>query len=279
MLKKISCLLVFFMGTHLFCLNAKSISQFGQYVEFCLRASQNEEEFKNFKRNPIYRCILEHATYKQGEQYLDTICRNYSPLLSKMEEFKKNDSLGNPVTYHYPSIGKISPTTLQYIKIAGDLNHFFGDLHKLEVVEIGGGYGGQCFILSKLTGFVHYTIIDLPECLPLAEKFLAKQNIPSVSFLSHQNLDALSQADLVISNFAFSEISYEEQKIYLEKIIKKAPMGYMTINFISKLFGINCMSEEELVKFLKSCEREVIIMPEQPATGDNNIILIWKPRH
>ena len=269
--------LTLFLLSVCFSIEAKSISQYGQYVEYCQRASRDEEDFKNFKRHPFYRCILEHATYQQGQQYLEAIYWHYPHLLSRMDKFRQNDSIGHPVVYSYPLIGKFSPTTLQYIKIAGDLYQHFGDLSQLRIIEIGGGYGGQCFILSQLTGFRHYTIVDLPECLLLAEKYLKTIHVPHVSFMSPPQLDNIPQADLLISNYAFSEIQYDEQMNYLEKLIKRIPMGYMTINFISKLFGISSLSEKDLVQALESYGASVMVLPEDPPTGDHNIIIMWKP--
>lgn len=256
----------------------KSISQFGLYLEYCSKAAKDDKEFSHFKRNPMYRCILEHATYDQGNQYLDYIYWIYPALMKKMEEVKKNDALGNPVTYNYPIVGTISPTTLQYLKVAGDLHQYFGDLSKFKIVEIGGGYGGQCVILSKITGFKQYTIIDLPECLPLLKRYLTASNIYNVNLFNNKQLDEIPAADLLISNYAFSEISYEDQLDYLEKLIKKVPNGYMIINFISKLFGIHSITEKELVQALELTGANVKVFPENPQTGDQNVVLIWKSK-
>lgn len=260
-------------------IEAKSISQYGKYVEYCLLASQEEEEFQHFKRHPIYRCILEHATRQQGQQYLDYIYWQNPQFLMGMEKFRKNDGIGDPITYYYPLIGRFSPTTLQYVKVASDLMHYFGKLDQWHIVEIGGGYGGQCLILSEATGFQHYTLIDLPESLLLAEKYLKVQDINRLSFVPPAEINHIPQADLLISNYAFSEIDYEEQLNYLSQLIKRIPHGYMIINFISKLFGINTLSLEELVQFLENQGARVITLPEVPPTGDHNVIVMWKPSY
>lgn len=257
---------------------AKSISQSGLYVDYCLRAGNDDEEFKNFKRNPIYRTILEHATFKQGKEYLDFIQERNPNFLNQAGLLRKNDSVGNPVTYDYPVVGKFSPATLQYLKIANDLKEHFGDLSQFRIVEIGGGYGGQCLVISQLSKFKHYTLIDLPQCLPLAEKYLRTQNVPNVSFLGNHQLDQVPPADLLISNFAFSEIDIDEQTKYLQQVIQRIPRGYMTVNFISKLFNVNSMTEKKLVETLEKAGAKVTVMPEIPPTGDNNVIVTWKPK-
>lgn len=275
MIRTIVFLLIMFNSMSL--LEAKSISQHGKYLEFCKLAALDDKVFNQFKKNPYYRCILEHATYEQGLQYLEVLTSKESALLHQIELFSKNDQIGNPVTYDYPRIGKFSPTTLQYIKIAHDIFEYFEDLSSLHIVEIGGGYGGQCFILSLLNGFSHYTMIDLPECLPLADKYLKAQNVSNVDFFNPQQLDSITSCDFVISNYAFSEIDYQEQLDYLNKILKKAPRGYMTINFISKLFDVNSLTPQNLILYLEGQGAEVQAIPEYPQTGDGNLIIVWKP--
>ena len=258
-------------------LSANSISEHGKYVEYCGIASRELKEFANFKRNPIYRCILEHTTFQQGEEYLKVIEQSFPFLFQYMEKFKSNDAIGNPVVYHYPKIGPISPTTLQYIKIAGDLRSKFGDLSKFHIIENGGGYGGQCKIIDDLGGFSSYTIIDLPNPLALTEKYLAAQQVSNVFFLNPDQLPVNPQYDLLISNYAFSEIDRSEQVEYLAKLIKKVSRGYMIINFIHKFFNIDALSLGDIVSILKQDNINLSIESEIPPTGEGNVILSWKP--
>ena len=54
---------------------------------------------------------------------------------------------------------KISTTALRYLKIALDINQFYG--HNLgNVVEIGCGYGGQALILDKVCNLTSYAFYD-----------------------------------------------------------------------------------------------------------------------
>lgn len=257
---------------------ATSISESGMYVKYCGIAAQDEKEFAKFKSNPMYRCILEHATKEQGQAYLDTIRFLYPKLLEKMACFKANDQVGKPVVYDYPEVGAFSPTTLQYIKIAGDLSAYFGDMSHFHIVEIGGGYGGQAAILHLDQGFEKYTLIDLPQSLALAKRYMETFNIGPVEFVPNEPVYSNPTYDLLISNYAFSEISYPEQIEYLQKIITQVPRGYMTINFISKLFNIETMQLEEMAKALSTSGHDVYMTPEWPPTGDHNMVIIWKPK-
>ena len=51
----------------------KSESDDGNYVSFVKKTLKNKYHFKNFKRNPIYRRILDHNAYRMGLDYLNEI--------------------------------------------------------------------------------------------------------------------------------------------------------------------------------------------------------------
>jgi putative sugar O-methyltransferase len=58
------------------------------------------------------------------------------------------------------------------VKVAAELHKLFGELRGCDVVEIGGGYGGQARILKALHPSVNCTIIDLSEACMLARTYL-----------------------------------------------------------------------------------------------------------
>lgn len=171
--KHLFATIFFFINLYLFQIAAVSISETSSYPQLCQLAVENEEVFANFKRYPAYQAILEHVSYEHGKEYLDIILKEDPELVSLFNKFRENDLLGNPIVYDYGQYGIFSPTTLRYIKVARDLRKKFGDMSHMRVVEIGGGYGGQCKILSDLCGFASYTIIDLPEAVKLANKYLS----------------------------------------------------------------------------------------------------------
>jgi hypothetical protein len=262
--------------SYLFQIHAESISKgIVSYPHFCQLAADNEEVFNDFKRNPIYQKILEHVPYDLGLLYLNIIVNEYPELLIHFDRFRQNDLLGNPLTFDYENVGYFSPTTLRYIKIAGDLKKKFGDLSKMHIVEIGGGYGGQCKILAELGGFASYTIIDLPECNALSKKYLDRLGVQNVSFINNDRLSEALTYDLVISNFAFSEIDLTEQKKYIKYVITSTPNGYMTMNFISHHFNLQSLSVEELVGMLLQGGRKGKVEAEQPSTHPDNLLLTW----
>lgn len=268
-------LLFFFLG-NLCQINAESVSKgIASYPHLCQLAAVNDEVFKDFKWNPVYRQIVESVSYENGLLYLDIIRQEYPESLVHFDDFRQNDILGSPITYNYGDIGYFSPTTLRYIKCACDLKKQFGDLSKMHIVEIGGGYGGQCKIIAELAGFASYTIIDLAESNALAKKYLDNLDVQNVSFIDNDHLSEAHSYDLVISNFSFSEMDIPEQKKYIEHVIKQTPNGYMTMNFISNSFLLQSHSIEELVRMLYNNGRRGKVEAEKPTTHPDNLLVTW----
>lgn len=251
---------------------AKGISDNTAHSMFCQQAIEDDNLFANFKQN------LEHITFEDGLEYLKTIQKDYPDLLKYITLFKQNDSIGNPKTYFYNGIGEISPTTLRYIKVAGDLQRAFGDkLKSMHIVEIGCGYGGQCKILSDLGAFASYTMIDIPSCNALSRKYLSELGVPNVSYIDSSDLQSAGQYDLVISNYAFSEMDRKAQKEYLERIVLPSPYGYMTLSFISDRVKIDSYTLSEIVIDFYNSNKKGMIQTERPLTQPTNVICIWTP--
>ena len=125
------------------------------YLQVCKLAAQSSDYFNTFKSHPAYRHVLEHVSEDEGQKYLDEIQIDY---MDKLDEVKQNDSLGGPVTYDYDKVGNISATTLRYIKNTSDIITKFGNSFD-SIVEIGGGYGGLCKVLSSFIKFEQYLLL------------------------------------------------------------------------------------------------------------------------
>lgn len=246
---------------------------YSAYLKVCRDAVIDEEIFNTFKRHPDYVPILEHVTYEQGLVYIDEITREFPYLLQHFERFATNDILGKPHLRYYPGIAlDISPTILRYIKVLADLMNLFGRLDDLNIVEIGGGYGGQCKIIHDICIPKSYTIIDLPEASLLCKKYLNAQKsirtgIDNVIFREVNNMQEV-RYDLCISNYAYSEMNRKYQDLYTEKIIRFSDRGYMTCNFIVP----ENRSKEEIF----ALKPNPVIYEEKPLTAGDNIIYTWK---
>ncbi len=171
------------------------------------------------------------------------------------------------------TIGEISPSTLRYIKVLSDIKNKFGDISGKKIIEIGAGYGGQCLILSKIFNSLEYSIIDLDEASYLSNKYLSINGVDSriVKISDVPSMD--EDFDIVISNYAYSELDKNLQDLYYERIIKRSKNGYLTYNFISGLCNIDSYNKEEI--FNKFSEKNIKILEENPKTFEDNIIIYF----
>ena len=196
------------------------------YLSACRAAAQGSDFFKGFKSHPAYRHVLEHVSYEEGQQYLDEVEIDYN---DKLDEIKENDALGTPVTCSYKGVGTISPTTVRYLKNTSDIVNKFGTSFD-SIVEIGGGYGGLCKVMSSFVKFENYLLIDLEECNMLSRKYLSNFDLPTMSYQAEEIVDVEENFDLLISNYALSECNRETQMMYVERFVKKSDKFYLMHN-------------------------------------------------
>lgn len=247
-----------------------SISDAGLYPLFCQMAAADQVVFARFRRSLIYRDILEHVTRKQGKQYLAEIERS-GFLQSQLHGLLESDTVGDPYRYAYGSYGLASPSTLRYLKVASDLALLFGSLKNMTVAEIGIGYGGQCRVLTSAWHISRYRLFDIPEVLALAHRFL------EVSGVDLRQIDACdgrspqsSNSDLLISNYAFSELHRGVQEMYWDKVVRNSSRGYVTYNHITP-DECGSLTASEFAARIPGAQ----VLPETPLTHPGNVIVAW----
>ena len=246
-----------------------SLSDDQAYPQVCVQAANDYRFFNQFRRNPVYNRILEHVSETQGGEYLRLLSGD-PEILAGMERFKANDRHGGPLTYEYPGVGVVSPSTLRYVKVLADLKAHFRTLDGLDVCEIGVGYGGQCRVINAHYQPATYRLVDIRPALLLAQRFLDHYAIPSV--LTYQTMNELPRQsfDLVISNYAFTELPRAIQDVYLAKVIAGAKRGYITYNEINPTeFG--SYRAAELIEMIPGSVRR----DEVPLTHPNNCVIVW----
>lgn len=247
-----------------------SISDADRYPSFCRLAASNDRVFRRFRRSPTYMTILEHVSRKQGASYLAEARRSglsLEPCLSVLQ----NDTIGRPRRWTYPGLGAVSPTTLRYVKVWSDLRSLFGPLSNLEIAEIGVGYGGQYRVLAATEAVLRYHMFDLPEALSLAFRFLSATGTDQSVVRAHDGrAPDEAAADLLISNYAFSELNRDFQEIYFERVIRNARRGYVTYNQIAPA-EFRSLSAEEFAARIRGAR----LLDERPLTSPANVIVVW----
>jgi putative sugar O-methyltransferase len=156
------------------------------------------------------------------------------------------------------------------LKVHTDLERNFGSLKNFTIVEIGIGFGGQASLISLLDKPLSYIYYDIPPVLELAQKFTKELNVPgNFTFIDGRNPKP-SKPDLVISNYAFSELNRDVQDQYLKNVVLSSPRGYITWNNLSaENFGGYSLAE--LIRLIPNSQ----IHPEKPNTSESNAIIVW----
>lgn len=262
--------------------NRTSVSDSWSYTKICHLAGTDTSFFKTFKSNQNYQAILEHTSRYYGNCYLDILLERYGKekTISILEKVKVNDIFGNPSleTYNIDDfVINISPSTLYYAKIWSDIIFMFKNTNEMEIVEIGGGYGGQCVVANAMGSFKKWSIYDLPEANLLQEKYLHQNNITKYDLMSSPNFESINDSsketkkyDLLISNYAFSELERPIQEAYYNQVISNTQNGYMIMNF-----GWDINNQFTLQEIQSKIENSQI-KDEIPKTGPNNCLVIWK---
>ena len=167
-------------------------------------------ELQTFKQDRRLQKIFEHCTEEAAKNYLKII----GPHLIN-NDFT-NDNYGSPDIH----IGyRFSFSTLQYIAVVKMLVDNFGSLNDLRIVEIGGGYGGQCRTIMDIYRPSQYHIIDLPEPCELQRRYCEAECFTEPTGKKY---------DLCISNYALSEII--DNKPYIDEVLRRSKHGYITCN-------------------------------------------------
>ena len=255
-----------------------SISDLLDYPAFCLADAQDQSIFKQFRRCGIYTGVVEGLTCEEGQAQLDVIKERSSVVQYSAEDwemFQKNDDYGDPIMCDYSvqkdSRIKLSATTMRYIKILQEIVCLFKDKDISVVAEIGVGFGGQARLIAEYLSIQQYFLIDIPEAIKLAETFLGQFG-DTDRFVLCDGTKPLEKRnyDLVISNYAFSELTKEVQDIYLNSVILNSRLGYMIWNDLGKeSFG--AYSVEELLNIIPDAK----VMEEVPLTAANNKLIVW----
>lgn len=170
-------------------------------------------------------------------------------------------------------INAITGTTLRYIAVAHLMEQYFGTLEGFRIAEIGVGYGGQGRILDVLHKIQSYRFVDLPLVLALTQKYLSHFEIGmQMDCKTIEQLADADEYDLLISNYAFSELSKPIQQIYIDKILRKSKRGFMLVNNMAEQFLIDQLSYAEVMSILPF-PGEMLADPVSPNIDTNRLIL------
>ena len=254
-------------GQHEIADSSTSLSDTDRYNLICRQAVEEQVVFAKFKSSREYREILQHVSRIQGWDYMAQL-RKDPWILSKLPDLL-DDKLGKPFKYSYGHLGRLSPTDLRYAKVLSDLFCLFGLLDGFSISEIGSGYGGQALAIAKTFRISTYTLFDLTWAAKLARKYI-ESSTQSLE-CSIGNFEEISpNCDLLISNYAFSELKLAVQMQYLENVILKSTRGYVIYNHINPA-NFNSLTAESFAAKIPGAE----IFEEIPLTSPANVLVVW----
>jgi len=227
----------------------------------------------NFKSDHSYMSIVTNVTKNVGVRYLNEILLRFNEVFTQNKNFiidicNKNDTIGKPLKHTFNNFTTCEPSDLRYILHSFLILEYMkkNNMNDIDIIEIGGGYGGLCYFLNNLSSLFDitiksYTILDLLLASQLQQKYLDNFNIKNVKCYQLDNLNNLNKNSFLISNYAFSEISIDIQKQYIKNVINPyVNNGFVLWNhmplyqFINKKLNVEIAKRVPLEKIIKETE-------------------------
>jgi hypothetical protein len=229
-----------------------------QIVEKCLNS---EAMFAKFKSEHSYNQIVGMSSVWQAEIWIKDIFENHPEVINLLPKLIKNDTHGLPTAWAYENNITISPNTARYINSSLQIKSHFKFVDRINVAELGIGYGGLCYIMNCLFDIDSYGLIDLPPVQNFAKKYLTQLETNNVQFVQPKD------NNLFISEFCLSEFDDEQLYDYYDKHV-------ITSNHI--FLQMNLHEEERKAKFLKrvTSDFDCIIKDEFPKTHWPNYVIL-----
>ena len=252
----------------------QSESDNGLYTSSVKKAVYSDHAFKKFKRDYNYVNILEHVSVQHAERYVEILKERDDDFLNKaLDSLLIDDVLGSPKKYPLNGLqGYFSTTSMRYLKVASDINLLFGPTFS-STAEIGCGYGGQCIFNDSLLNVKSSHLFDLPIVNKLISRYVNYFLLQGSFHVLHINNVLPQTYDLVISNYAFSELPRVLQLAYIDKVISHSKSGYLTMN--SGIGGSRDAGKLSLDEFLSFMPDDAAVLEEDPVTYRFNYLIVW----
>lgn len=213
---------------------------------------------KNLDQNTIYSFktdrdiigIIENVNLEFGNDYLNNIMKFEESQNIDWTRVKYLNDIGCPHMNEFiinNNVILLSPTTLRYVYYSLDILSYMKGLNlsKIQLVEVGGGYGFQCILFFELAKLFFididkYHIVDLPEANNMQKQYIMAcqshiepimDKIEFISFYDIENTNFKSENSFFVSNYALGEFTKEIQNFYVKNIISFMKHGYICWNF------------------------------------------------
>lgn len=250
--------------------NKESIQSYNNDL---LLAIKDDKNFASFRSLSGIRDIVEGIPDITGIDYFTKLVNNLSldGLTKIWDRATKNDHVGSPRLVEFEINKLASSTTMRYLWNVLDMEERQIVLDDVDIIEVGGGYGGLCRMIHEFHTPKSYTIIDLPNALMLAKRYLKCFDI-EIKTVSCDEFNK-EPVDTFISNYALTELTKQIQDKYVQKIMCNAKYGYVTYN--SQLR--NEKKQHSLNDLRKSVSGYTDVYNENVKKSECKV-LIWRPK-
>lgn len=264
---KDAAVLLAFTTTLVFSGESSATSDWTHYRKVCEKAANDPQMLQTFRSRSDYFPMLEYGQTAELSSYLKKHALRST--LKKGPTIAKIDEMGNPDRLFVPHFGMISGTTLRYTLFADHILRLFELPEKPTVVEIGAGFGGQCYVFSKLKPFKKYYFYDLPEVEKLIATVMKKFHVNNTVCMPIGQPLPESTYDLFISNYGLSECNGDVITNYFNNIVVKADRGYVLYN------SCGGMHAKDFVALLEKHNMNPKMSPEPVPSAPDNVLITW----
>jgi hypothetical protein len=242
------------MGRNIGGLVSTSLTDTVEYRDFCRRAATDPATFQTFRRQPEYEHVV-RVGEDDGGRYLRRLTDVPVDAAS---------TIGDPRMYDYPGASvPLDPVMVRYYHDRQEIRRWFGSTTEMDVLEIGGGFGGLARLLAPETSI--YDIRDLSEARMLQDAYLERFG------LTVGDAVAGHPYDLVVSTFAFSELTRETMSNYEAHYLRHCLRGWMICNFLA----VEQVYEDEMLELVQRWHPLARWEPETPETHPANRVMVW----
>jgi len=229
-----------------------------------------DNKLTDWKRLPDVTTILEHLSYEHAKVYLSNLVENDGVNPQVIQKLcSLNDQFGNANVQKFENGILSSPSSIRYVRHAFDICNLIKSKNytKVNIIEIGGGYGGLCLILNQLSKIMgididKYFIYDLPETQKLQRYYINSSNNvrwkPANTF-GKNFITNDGEINILVSCYCLSEIEDVYKLEYLENLLHKINGAYLAWNWGDKT----------------GLPNDRIEIQEYPDTGNGNTIIKW----
>jgi hypothetical protein len=212
---------------------------------------------RHFRRLKAVKHVVETVGITEARFYVQRI-KEWGPKWLDHPMVLRLDDWGDPIRCPAMLLGTsrpFSPTTLRYLATALWLERSGKMTPGAQIHEIGVGFGGLAAMNAIVSGTTTF-LVDLPQVERAAIRMLSELGLNGSAMRANE-ADRKEDIPLVISNYAFSELSAGLQDDYLAHYLIRAKHGVIVSNAAVFSSHIGGRTDQEIVNWLRGADISV----------------------